>query len=126
MKKVITAILNPEINRKLNKNKKIKIICRDILYQEAIFEILNKNKNIDFIIINSEIPGEEKIENIILKINKINERIKIICFLRKGENISKGKIYKKYLIEQISLKTIENILLEEKNNIILKKKKIKK
>ena len=47
---IITAINNNKINKKLLKNKIIK--NKDILYREAIIEIIKKNKNIKKIIIN--------------------------------------------------------------------------
>lgn len=125
MKNVITAILNPEINLKLNKNKKINVVCKDILYQEAIFEILEKNENIDFIILSSMLPGEEKIEKIITKINNINKNIKIICFENKNEEIVNKNIYKKYLKENLSCELLEKIILNKeeivkKNNLTKK------
>lgn len=124
MKNVITAILNPEINKKLSENNQINIICKDILYQEAIFEILEKNKNIDFIILNSELPGELKIEEIILKINKYNKKIKIIYLINENEKISEKYIYKKILKKDLDFKTLENIIIGKNINIENKNKKI--
>ena len=85
MKNIIIATLNSNLNKKLNENKEINIICKDILYKEGIFEILEKNKDIDFIIIDSELPGEFKIEEVIFKINKINRKIKIIYLINENE-----------------------------------------
>ena len=50
IKRVITAIGNPEINEKL-KNENIDIVCGDILYKEGILEFLEINNKIDYIII---------------------------------------------------------------------------
>ena len=46
MKTIITALANPILNQKLKENKKINLLFQDIQYQEAIFEILESEKNI--------------------------------------------------------------------------------
>ena len=45
MKKIITAINNPNLNEKLKQENNLEIICKDIQYKEAILEILLENKN---------------------------------------------------------------------------------
>ena len=35
MKKIITAICNPNLNEELKKQKNIEIVCKDIQYREA-------------------------------------------------------------------------------------------
>ena len=100
MKKIITAICNPNLNEELKKQKNIEIVCKDIQYREAILEILEKNKDIDYIIISENIPGEINIEDLITKIKNINKKIKII-FLLKKENKKKEKILNKMGIKKI-------------------------
>ena len=68
LKKIITAINNPKLNEELKKEKNFKVIGKDIQYREAILEILEKNKNINIIILSENIPGEIKLENLIKKI----------------------------------------------------------
>ena len=46
MKKIITAINNPNLNEKLKQENNLEIICKDIQYKEAILEILLENKNV--------------------------------------------------------------------------------
>ena len=58
MKKIITAINNPNLNEKLKQENNLEIICKDIQYKEAILEILLENKNVDILIINNDLPGE--------------------------------------------------------------------
>ena len=72
MKRILTAINNPNLNEKLSQEKSIEIIGKDIQYREAIIDILEKEKNIDIIIINNEIPGEINNEELINKIREIN------------------------------------------------------
>ena len=94
MKSIMTAIGNPVFNKELRKQKNIKIIGKDIQYREAILDILEKNKKIDYIILNEEIPGEIDFENLINKIKEIKKEIKIIFFL-KQEDKEKEKLLKK-------------------------------
>ena len=118
MKKIITAICNPNLNEELKKQKNIEIVCKDIQYREAILEILEKNKDIDYIIISENIPGEINIEDLITKIKNINKKIKII-FLLKKENEKKEKILNKmgikkiYFDKKINLNNLINILQEK-------------
>ena len=93
----ITAINNEKIFKELKNKNNIKIISNDIQYKEGILEILEKNKNIDFIIINENLNGQIKIEELIKKIKKINNKINIIIILNnkdliKEEYLNKNKI----------------------------------
>ena len=91
MIKIITAMNNPKINDELKNEKNIELICKDIFYKEGILEILENEININYIIINSELPGEIKFNNLIEKILEKNEKIKIIILIKK-EN--KNNFYK--------------------------------
>ena len=115
MKNIITALLNKTINEQLKKEKNINLICKDILYQEALIEIIKKNKNIDFLFLNYKLPGEKNIVEIIEEIKKENKKIKIICFLEnENEEINNTKIYMKYLLEELDIELIKNIINNEK------------
>ena len=50
--KIITAIGDPHINEELKKDELYHVIGVDIQYQDGIFEIMEKNNNIDYIILN--------------------------------------------------------------------------
>ncbi len=76
--KIITAINNPKLNDELKNEKNIEIICKDIFYKEGILEILENEINIDYIIINSQLEGEIKLNKLIEKIIEKNEKIKIL------------------------------------------------
>ena len=118
---IITAILNKKINEELSKQKDITIVCKDILYQEALLEILEKNKNIDFLILNSNLPGERKIIEIIKIIKEKYKKIKIILFTEKiEEDLFYLKVYKKYSIKELNKDLIISIIKNKKiktNNI---------
>lgn len=111
MKNIITAILNKNINEELKKEKNINLICKDILYQEALLEIIKKNKNIDFLFLNSKLPGEKNIVDIVEIIKKENKKIKIIFFLdNENEEFNSVKIYKKYLLEELNIDLLKNLI----------------
>ncbi len=112
IKRVITAIGNPEINEKLKKEN-IEIVCADILYKEGILEFLEINNKIDYILINEKLEGKIKIEELIEKIKLLNKNIKIILISKNEKNYK--NIYKK--IENISVTEIKNIILYENKKI---------
>lgn len=132
MKKIITAINNPKLNEELKKEKYFEIIGKDIQYKEAILETLEQKKDIDLIIISENIPGEIKLEEILQKIKRINDKIKIIFILEK-ENIELEKILIKnnikdiYYNNKINLNELIKIINKKEINMeeeIIKLKKI--
>ena len=121
MKNIITAINNPELNEEIKKEKKFKIVNKDIIYKEGIIEVLEEKKEINLIIINYDLPGKIEIEELIKKIKKINEKLEIIFILEK-EDVEKEKKLKKLNIEKIyynnkiNKKSLIKIIKEEDNN----------
>jgi hypothetical protein len=124
MKKIITALQNEKVNKKLSEYDNIKIVSNDIQYQEGIIETLEINKEIDYIIFSELLPGEMKIEDLISAIKKINEKIKIIIILESKkielENylLSKGNIFIFYNNE-ITIEDLIKIIEEKTNQEIL-------
>ena len=132
MKKIITAIDNSEINKLLKKEKDIKIISKDILYKEGILEQIEKNKDVDLIIIDERIDGEISLNLLIKKIKEKIKNIEIIIItdnknkiINEIQRFRKIKIYEtnkikiKKILELINLK--KEIVQEKticKNNII--------
>lgn len=147
--KIITAIGNEEINKKIKEQKLAEIIEKDIQYQEATIEILEKRKNVDLLILNSVLPGDYNIEEFINIIKYVSPQIEIIIILEKEEEkikqflISKGinniyynnkttfeeilkkinEINNKNKIKEIENKTnkLEKIILEKNKKIFLLK-----
>ena len=98
MAKIITAIAEENILKKIIKNKIIEE--KNILYREAILDILKKNKNIDVIIISEKTREDIDFIRLIKQIKKINIRIKIIIILydkKMEKELIKLKI-EKYII----------------------------
>ena len=117
--KVITAIGNPEINEELRKDDFYKVVGVDIQYQDGIFEILEENKNIDYLILNFKLIDELNKFDFFEKIIDENKKLILIIILEK-EN--------EKIINYLFSKNIKNILLKNKNNLneinnIIKNKK---
>lgn len=132
VKKIITAIDNPKLNEELKRENKFEIIGKDIQYREAILETLEKNNDIDLIIISEKIPGEINFDILIENIKKINEEIKLIFILEKENSNLEGILLKNNikeiyynnridLIELIKIINKKEINMEEE---IIKLKKI--
>lgn len=118
MKKIIIAMENDYLFRKI---KEQRTIYKKIQYREAILEILEKDKYINDIIIDENIPGEINIEKLIKQIILINPKINIIFFLEKEDNKKTQKLnklgIKKILINnKKNLDKIINNLFKEKND----------
>lgn len=134
--KIITALENPKTNEKLKEETNFEIIGNDIQYQEGIIEILEKNTEIDLIIISELLPGEIGFKKIIEKIKLINKKIEIIAILKdeqeeiKNYLISKGVFnifYNNKITINELIKIINNIFnLKKENKINEEIKKLKK
>lgn len=122
MNNVITALGNPEKSKLLN-DKNIIIKIPDIQYREGIIEYLEKNKNIQYIIIQEEIPGNISIKELINNIYKINNEIKIILIKNNKSDINNENIINKkdlknnYIINTFDEKIIKNIINNKKIKI---------
>lgn len=118
MNKILTAIGNPEITEKLNKENNIEINYKDIQYKEGILEILENDNKINLIIINEKIPGKIEINLLIEKILKINSKIKIYLITEnKNIKIKNNNIYifNEINYEKIKQKILEDEIQKEKN-----------
>lgn len=145
MKKVITAIGNEILNKKLKKENDFEVIIEDIQYKEGIIEYLEKENNIDILIISELLPGNIELKELIEKIKNINSNIEIILFLENKNTELENYLYAKGIynifynnqieIEEIikiinnknieinnELKEIKQMLLEKQKNKINNKK----
>ena len=122
MKNIVTAIGNPDLNLKLKEIDDLNIKEKDIFYKEGIIEFLEKDKEIDIIIINLELC-EEGLKEFLNTLHKYNVEIflllkeKEIDFnfdLKKQENI---KLFSSEdnIISFFTDSNYENILLEKIN-----------
>ena len=134
MIKIITALANPILNERLKQEKGIQVIGNDIFYQEGILEILEKEKNMDYIIMSELLEGKLEIKKLLEKIMEKNKKIKIILFMKeknkeKEKELYREGIYKIYYHNQIEVKDIilqinknkekeEVKILKEKNKML--------
>ncbi len=95
MKKIVTAIGNPNLNKKLKLEEGFIIIAEDIQYKEGVLEILEKEEDIDFLILSSILPGNIEIKKLIEKIKEINSEINIILFLENKNEELENYFYAK-------------------------------
>lgn len=88
MIKIITAMGNPNLNNELRKYNEFSVIGNDILYYEGILEILEVNKDINYLIIGDFIDESDKIKRLINDVSNINRKTKIIAIInKKNRNI---------------------------------------
>ena len=134
MIKIITALANPILNERLKQEKGIQVIGNDIFYQEGILEILEKEKNMDYIIMSELLEGKLEIKKLLEKIMEKNQKIKIILFMQeknkeKENELYREGIYKIYYHNKIEVKDIiqqinknkekeEVKILKEKNKML--------
>lgn len=127
MKKIITALAEPQLNNELKKEKDFIVIGKDIQYQEGVIEILETEKEVDFLIISEALPGNEKIENLIEKIKQINNEVNIVIILENKKEELEKNLYSKnvYLIlyNKIEIKEIIKLIKKKKED---ENEKIKK
>ena len=125
MKKIITALAEPQLNNELKKEKDFIVIGKDIQYQEGVIEILETEKEVDFLIISEALPGNEKIENLIEKIKQINNEVNIVIILENKKEELEKNLYSKnvYLIlyNKIEIKEIIKLIKNKKEINDLKK-----
>lgn len=107
IKTILTALGNPEFQEKI-KSDEIEIKSFDIQYKEGILEYLEEESNIDFIIISEELPGDIELQDLIQKIHKINEKIKIIFYSKNKENSAiEGVFERVYNLDEDSIEKIK-------------------
>lgn len=127
MKKIITALAEPQLNNELKKEKDFIVIGKDIQYQEGVIEILETEKEVDFLIISEALPGNEKTENLIEKIKQINNEVNIVIILENKKEELEKNLYSKnvYLIlyNKIEIKEIIKLIKNKKED---ENEKIKK
>ena len=127
MKKIITALAEPQLNNELKKEKDFIVIGKDIQYQEGVIEILETEKEVDFLIISETLPGNEKIESLIEKIKQINNEVNIVIILENKKEELEKNLYSKnvYLIlySKIEIKEIIKLIKNKKED---ENEKIKK
>ncbi len=129
MTKIITAMNQYNVNNELKNKENIEVIGKNIQYKEGILELLENNTNIDYIILEDNLSGEIKTEELIVKILEKNKKIKIIIINNKKEknNYKNKNVINLFINGEINLEKIINYNkiknIENKNNKNEKKTK---
>ena len=121
MKKIITALGNQVLNNELKKTNEFEIVANDLQYKEAIIELLEINKNVNYIILSGILPGNITLTDLITKIKIINNNIEIILLLEKKEKeiekkLKEQKIKNVLYIDNVKINDIIKILKNKKIN----------
>lgn len=106
--KIITALENENFNKKLKEKYLKNVYGNDIQYQEAVIEIIEKNQDIDLLILSSILPGELNIYEFINLLKYKNSKMEIIIILEK-KNVK--------IEEFIIAKGINNIYYNNSTNL---------
>ena len=119
MNKIITAVGSELLCKKLEENELH--IIKDIQYKEGIIEYLEKENDINFLLINELLPGNIDLKNLIEKIKIKNSDIKIIIFLENKNQELENYLYAKgiYYIfynNNIEIKQIINLIKNNNEN----------
>lgn len=123
--KIITALENPKTNEKLREETSFEIIGNDIQYQEGVIEILNKNPEIDLIIISELLTGQIGFKKVIEKIKTINKKIEIIAILKNENEETKNYLISKGVFNIFyNNKITNNELINTINNVNNTRKEI--
>lgn len=88
MKKILTAIGNPIFNKKLKEMEDYQILTKDITNDEELIECLEREENVEFLVLCSTIITHYKVDEFIKIIRKLQEDIIIIFF--QGENVERS------------------------------------
>lgn len=123
MKKIITAIGKPDLNRELKELDIYEIVSKDIQYKEGIIEILESVSDVDIVILKEDIPGEKSLKEIVIELLYIKNDLEIIIFLKNNDIelisfLNSEGIFKIYSDEKINLESIIKSLENIEENII--------
>ena len=108
------------LNNILKKENMFEIIENDIFYREGVLEILEKNNNIDILILYEKLYGEIPIMELINNIKKINDKINIFFILEKENEELENSLKKENVknIFYINSIDIDNLIIKLKNTKI--------
>ena len=80
MNRIITALGNPVLNNELKRYEKYDVVCDDLQYQEAVFDVL-ENEEVDTIILSGLLQGQSEFLEFALQVKKKNISSRIIMVL---------------------------------------------
>lgn len=115
MKKILIALTE---NVNMDTKEEIEIVSNNIQYKEGILEILELNKNINYILFSDNLLGQIGTKELTKKIIEINKEIIIFIFVNNKKQFIKNN---KDILNNKNIKLINNINDEKLNEIFIKK-----
>lgn len=92
MKKIITAIGNQELNKRLCSFENLLVKERDIFYKEGVLEVLEEKDDIDILIFNENLCEKNELIEFLKKINFY--KVQIYLILNNSDEYSKSEFEK--------------------------------
>ena len=119
MYNIVTATENELINSELKNTQKYNIDFSDIIYQEALIEII-KNKDVDKVIVYENLPGENEKEEFFRKLVNVKTNVEIIVIVDKINKKSIEYFSQFNILKLIDSKeiTIDNLINVIENEVI--------
>ena len=119
MYNIVTATENELINSELKNTQKYNIDFSDIIYQEALIEII-KNKDVDKVIVYENLPGEKEKEEFFRELVNIKINVEIIVIVDKINKKSIEYFSQFNILKLIDSKeiTIDNLINVIENEVI--------
>ena len=116
IKNVVTAIGNSATFSKVILNENYNIVCNDIQYLEGIFEVLEIRKDIDVLIVSSDLLKLEKVDDFVDSVFSFKENLEIVFIDEKGcfENVLSNKNEYKLIYNCEDTQFIKNIVEQNK------------
>lgn len=112
MKKIITAIGNPMLNKRLRQLHNCNVISSDITNDEQVIEYLERVNNIDYLFLSNKVIKNYKVDEFIKIIRKFQENI-VIFFFKYKEceiNVKEDEKFKFYNKLEIDLKELDQLI----------------
>lgn len=98
MKKILTALGNPTLNNELKKYEKYDVVCDDLQYQEAVFDVL-ENENPEVIILSGLLQGQFEFSEFVLEVKKKDIGSRIIIIVDEIEEETKNLLMAKGIFD---------------------------
>ena len=98
MKKILTALGNPTLNNELKKYEKYDVVCDDLQYQEAVFDML-EYENPEVIILSGLLQGQFEFSEFVLEVKKKDIGSRIIIIVDEIEEETKNLLMAKGIFD---------------------------
>ncbi|MBR4110591.1 MAG: AAA family ATPase [Clostridia bacterium] len=98
MKKILTALGNPTLNNELKKYEKYDVVCDDLQYQEAVFDVL-ESESPEVIILSGLLQGQFEFNEFVLEVKKKDVGARIIIIVDEIDEETKNLLMAKGIFD---------------------------